>query len=194
MAALKSGKIDAMCAGMWTSALKAKHIAFTTPYAYQGMEVFVRADDTRFDNNLAALNDPNVRLAIIENDGSGYVATEDYPKAQRVPMGAITSTDTDLMLHVATNKADATFTVTGLFRQFEKNNLGKLKQAAPHKYARVFGLSPVVVDNNDLRLQQMVNSAIAEILDSGTVDRILDKYNTLYPGMYTRVAKSYEQQ
>lgn len=192
VAALKSGKIDAMCAGMWTSALKAKHIAFTVPYAYQQMEVFARADDARFDNNLAALNDPAVKLAIIENDGSGYIATEDFPKAQTVPMGAITSTDTDLMLHVATNKADATFTVTGLFRQFEKTNPGKLKIVPTARPLRVFGLSAMVVDNTDLRLQQAIDAAMEELLNSGAVDRILDTYDTRYPGMYMRAARVYE--
>ncbi len=102
-AALKSSKIDAMCAGMWTSAAKAKEINFSTPLAYQAMEAFVRVDDHRFDSNLGALDDPLIKLAVIENDNSDFIAQQDFPKAQRISLGQMNGTDGDLLMYVMTN-------------------------------------------------------------------------------------------
>jgi ABC-type amino acid transport substrate-binding protein len=190
-AALKSGKIDAMCAGMWTSAAKAKEIAFTTPLAYQGIEAFVRTDNHKFDSGgLDAINDPNVTVAVIDNDNSDFIALQDYPKAKKISLGTLTGTDSDLMMNVLTGKADVTFTVTGLWRQFEKTNAGQIRQLVPGHKLRVFGLS-IAVDNDDPRLLSLLNAGVQETQNSGFLDRILDKASADFPDMYIKPLKPF---
>jgi ABC-type amino acid transport substrate-binding protein len=191
-AAIKSNKIDAMCAGMWTSATKAKDIAFTRPFAYQGVEAFVRTGDTRFDGDMSKINDPAVKVAIIDGDNSQFIAENDFPKAERLALGHLTSTDKDLMMHVITNKADVTFSVTGLYHIFNKSEPGKLRRLAPGHYLRVFGLSPVVVDNEDPRFLQLLNDALQEVANSGFVSKTLDKYDPRYPDLFVRATKDYQ--
>jgi ABC-type amino acid transport substrate-binding protein len=147
-AALKSGKIDAMCAGMWTSAAKAKEISFSTPLSYQALEAFARADDHRFDGGLDSLNDSGVKLGVIENDNSDFIAEQDFPRAQKDSLGSLNGTDSELMMQVMTGKADATFVAPGLWRQFDKANPDKIRRLAPEKKLRAFG-NAIAVDKAD---------------------------------------------
>jgi ABC-type amino acid transport substrate-binding protein len=189
-AALKSGKIDAMCAGMWSSAMKAKEISFSNPAAFQGIEIFVRSDDQRFDGKLALLNQSDVKLAIIDNDNSDFIARVDFPQAQRVSVASVSATDTDLMLNVATAKADATFVSPGTWRLFERTNAGKLRRLHPGLTLRNFGLT-YAVDNDDVRLLLLINAGVTELLNSGQIDHILDKADKDYPDMFIRAARTY---
>jgi ABC-type amino acid transport substrate-binding protein len=189
-AALKSNKVDAICSGIWTSAMKAKETSFTTPIAYQGVEVFVRADDHRFDGNAAKLNDPAFTLAVIDSDNSDAIAQQDFPRAKRFGLGQMNGTDNDLMLTVMTGKADATFTIPGLWDQFNKSNSGKLRRLMPGHYLRVFGLG-IMIDNDDPRLLTMLNTAIDEIRNSGVANKILDQTLKTYPDMYIKPNKPF---
>jgi polar amino acid transport system substrate-binding protein len=189
-AALKAGKIDAMCAGMWTSADKAKEINFTNPVSYQGIEAMVRADDHRFDGGLDTLNDPNVKIAVIDNDNGDFIAQEDFPKAQRVGLSNLNGTDSEEMMQVMTGKADVTFTVAGLWQQFNKTNSGKIRRLDPPHLLRVYGLS-IAIDNDDQRLLNLLNTASQEIINSGQIDKILDQAIHDYPDMYIKPNKPF---
>jgi ABC-type amino acid transport substrate-binding protein len=188
-AALKTNKVDAHC-GIWASAKKSKEIAFSHPVAYQSLEAFVRKDDHKFDSDLNTLNDPAVKIVIIEGDNSDFVAQEDFPKAQRLALGTLNGTDSEELMHVMTNKADVTFTVAGLWHQFNKTNPDKIRRLNPDEKLRTFGLT-VAVDNADLRLLQTINSGIDEIQNSGTLDKILDKANIDFPDMYIKPLKPF---
>lgn len=189
-AALKSGKIDALCAGMWTSAAKAKEIAFSTPLAYQALEAFVRTDEHRFDGDIGKINDSGVKTVVIENDNSDFIARQDFPKAQRLSLGSLNGTDPEEMMHVMTGKADVTFTVAGLWRQFGKANPGKIRRLAPDKKLRSFGLA-FAVDNDDLRLLQLMNVGAGEVQNSGELDKTLDTANRDWPDMFIKPLKPF---
>jgi len=191
-AALKSGKIDAMCAGMWQSTEKAKEMAFSLPLAYQSIEAFARADETRFDKDLSRINSEDVNIVVIDADTSDFLAREDFPKAKRTSLSQLNGTDAEQFLALATNKADVTFDTPGLWRQFDKANPGKVRRVAPGHDLRVFGMS-VVVDNDDPRFVEMLDVAAQEIVNSGSVDRILAKTDADYPDMYLKTVKPYRE-
>ncbi|MBV8060917.1 MAG: transporter substrate-binding domain-containing protein [Alphaproteobacteria bacterium] len=191
-AALKSGKVDAICAGMWQSAIKAKEITFSLPVTFQSIEAFAAADDQRFDNNLQRVNAADVTAAVIDSDNSDFIAQMDFPLARRFALGSLSGTDTELLMTVATGKANVTFVAPGAWRQFTKNNPGKLRRVAPGQNLRVFGQS-FATDNDDHRLMDMLNVAVQEIINAGAVDRILKKYENDYPDMYLKNAKPYQQ-
>jgi ABC-type amino acid transport substrate-binding protein len=189
-AALKANKIDAFCNGIWTSAAKAKEISFSTPLAYNALEAFVRGDDHRFDDNLALLDDPGVKLAVIEADNSDFIAQQDFPKAQKDSLGSLNGTDSTLLMDVMTGKADATFTIAGLWHEFEKTNPGKIRRAAPDRKLRVFGLA-IAVNNDDPRMLTMIDAGVQETQNSGFLDKILDQANQQWPEMYIKALKPY---
>jgi ABC-type amino acid transport substrate-binding protein len=190
--ALKGGKIDAMCAGIWQSAEKAKQIYFSIPLAYQSIEAFVQPDDHRFDNNIERINSDDVTIMVVDADTSDFLAREDFPKAKRIALGDLNGTDSDLYMGLATKKADVVFDTVGLWRQYDKANPGKVRRAAPGHNLRVFGLS-IVTDNDDPRLMGMIDVGVQEIINSGAVDRILKKDEAKYPDMYLKSVKPYAE-
>lgn len=189
-AALKSNKIDAMCAGMWASAARAKEMSFSKPLTYQAIEAFVRSDDHRFDSDMQKLNDPSVNIVVIDNDNSDFIAQADFPKAQRVSLSLLNGTDSEEVMTVMTGKADVVFTVAGLWQQFNKANPNKIRHLAPDQKLRTFGLV-ITTNNDDQRLMQIINGSIDEIQNSGFLDKILDKANTDYPDMYIKPLKPF---
>ncbi len=85
------------------------------------MEAYARNDDTRFDNNLERINQPDVRISVNTGDLSEEVAQRMFPKAQLVyksPVGG----EAELFLNVANNKADITLSGTDNMLAFNKNN------------------------------------------------------------------------
>ena len=187
---LKSGKMDAMCAGVWQDAVRAKEIALSVPMVYTGLEAFTPNDEHRFDGNLKSVNSPDVNIMVIEGDTSDFIAQQDFPLAKRVPLGTLNATDSDLFMSIGAKKADVTFDLTGLWRQYDKINPGKVRRIDPGHYLKVIGVG-VAFNNEDLRLQQLVNVGIAEMMNSGAIDRILKKYETDYPDMFMKSAPAY---
>jgi hypothetical protein len=85
---------------------------------------------------------------------------------------------------------DATFTVAGLWRQFDKSNPGKIRRLAPEKKLRTFGLA-VAVDNDDVRLLELINAGVQEIQNSNLLGQIIDNANQNWPDMYIKVPQAY---
>lgn len=179
---LTAGKIDAWCASTWLDARRAKYVRMTDPVAYNGFEAFVRANDTRFDADAGLLNDPAVTLAVIGGTASGQVSQRAIPNAKIYELPP-TATDMDLLLYVATGKADVGFVAPGMAWQFMQENPGKVKRAHPgHSYARMGPVFAVAID--DERLAQFFNIALAELRNTGVIARLIADYNAKYPGLF----------
>ncbi|MCB9988594.1 MAG: transporter substrate-binding domain-containing protein [Rhodospirillales bacterium] len=192
-AALQSGKIDAMCAGKWADAKDGVQSAFTVPVFFNAIEAYVRADDHRFDDNMmSAINDPAVTIAAIDGGVTEDIATEDFPKARRLQL-TIMETDINQLINVSMGKADITFTNHGQASGFMKNNPGKIRRLAPDKPLRVYGVT-TAIDIHERELLSLLNTATQQLQNSGVIDRILDKYESDYPGAFSRVAKPYQTQ
>ncbi|MCB1562173.1 MAG: amino acid ABC transporter substrate-binding protein [Alphaproteobacteria bacterium] len=189
--ALKTGKIDAMCASMWPSSKKARVMAFSDPVYYNVVEAYVREGHEKLaGKSLADLNDENITIAVIDNDIADEIADFDFPKAQKLSAPTLV-TDAHLLMDVATGKADVTFTSEAIAIGFRENNPGKIVRFVPAHPVRVFE-NTIGVDIHEYELLQVLNAATAELLNSGVVDRILDRYEKDYPGSFRRVSKPYE--
>lgn len=62
-------------------AAKTRNLNLSRPFFYSGPRLFVRGDDNRFDNNLARINQPDVRVAVIDGAVSMAWVKENLPKA-----------------------------------------------------------------------------------------------------------------
>ncbi|MGE0252068.1 MAG: substrate-binding periplasmic protein [Dongiaceae bacterium] len=187
---LKNQRYDVECTGGWPNAQRGKFADYTNPVFYIVIAAFVRDGDTRFDNNLAALNDPAIRIAMIEGENSQDIWRADFPKAQAVGLPGTTS-PIDMLMNVATQKADATFTdlVTGF--QFIAQNPGKIRLVPTAKPLRYIA-NNFTIRQNEPNLKGMLNQVNEELLGSGTVDKILDKYEQ-WPGTFYRLAYPFRQ-
>ncbi|MCB1556628.1 MAG: amino acid ABC transporter substrate-binding protein [Alphaproteobacteria bacterium] len=189
-AALQTKKIDMLCSGFWVTGARGRQIAFTRPLYFNAIEAVVRTDDTRFDNNLLALNDPEITIATDDNDVGAKIAATDFPLARKLVSPQLASVDY-LLMNVANGKADATIMYTSYVHDFMTHNPGKLRAIKAGKPLRIFGTA-LGVSLQEQMLRDMIDSALLELQGSGILDKILDRYEKDYPGYFFRTAKPYE--
>ncbi|MCB1556627.1 MAG: transporter substrate-binding domain-containing protein [Alphaproteobacteria bacterium] len=186
---LEYGHYDILCSGGWNSANEGKLIGYTKPVYFQGIGIWVRTDDMRFDDHKELLNSPDVTVA--SGDGSlvSVIGQTDFPQAKILSLPNLNMA-TDFMQMVAMKKADVTFLSVYTGNRFIQNNPGTLKNIATETPIRVFPTS-FIIPHDDYRLQQTLNAAIDELTYSGFIDRVLDRYESGIPGSFYRVAKPY---
>ncbi|MCI5060443.1 MAG: transporter substrate-binding domain-containing protein [Alphaproteobacteria bacterium] len=179
---LSSGKVDAHCAGMWASPNRGTRVAFTKPVFYTPVVAVVRADDTRFDENIMLVNNENIRISVGDDDITEEIATRDFPEAQSIPKPALSGEEQHLMV-VADGKADITFNEVNYIKGYMKKNPGKVKIIHPDAPLRVFG-NTVGVNIHETALLAMLNNTLIHLLDSGAINRIFEKYKEDYDISY----------
>lgn len=173
--ALQSGKIDAMCAGMWGTAKRGKSLAFSKPLFLSVAEAYARYDDKRFDHNLAAINNANVTLSINDGDVSQEIADRMFPMAKRVSKIQMAGEDF-LLMNVVTKKADVTFTTPSIAKAYIKHNPKSLRQIP---FDRPLGINRNVigVDIHETELIRMLDVAVEELQYNGVIDQIFARYD-----------------
>lgn len=186
--ALRSGKIDAMCASFWPSSKKGKYVAFTKPVYYSIAEAYGRADESRFQS-LSQINSDTITISVIDNDISDEIADFNFPKAKKLPATQLVS-DVNLLMDVAAGKSDVTFTSEAIAQGFDKQNPGKIKKLFPDHPVRIFE-NTIGIDIHEQELLSLLNTATTELLNSGVIDDILDRYDVTHPGSFRRVAAPY---
>lgn len=186
-AGLDSGRYDVFAGGLWPSTSRAKAGSFSIPVFFSVIKAWGRADETRFAN-LSAINSPDVRIATIDGAMEDIIAQADFPKATRVSLPQL-SPFTQNLLNITSGKADVTFAEPGIVSEFLATNPGTLKELAPDRPLRIFGNS-LVIKRGDFEFQEFLDVALAELLYSGLVDKILKKYEP-GPGVFPRAALPY---
>ena len=176
---LRSGKEDMFCGGVWTSSARAHKAILSTPIMYVPLYAYVRAGDTRFDDKIELMNDPAVSFATMDGTTLETVAKTAFPKAKYVPT-AINADQTQPILDVAIGKADALVYDNFNLSNFNRNNpdkqLRRVNTTQPvHTYSEAFAFGM-----GEWELRDMVNTALNELQNNGTIDRILAKYEPEY--------------
>lgn len=188
LSGLQTRRYDAVCSSIWDRADFGKQADFSIPFMYTPVATFVRANDPRFDENASRIDDPDVTIATMDGENSQIVARQSYPRAKTFSLPE--TSHVSLMLEsVATGKADVAFTYPGNFFLYDKNNPGKLKIIHKDMPVKAFG-STIMIPQGEYELKRMLDTALSEILNSGQVDRIIDKYES-HPGTYYRIQKPY---
>lgn len=176
---LQAGKADAHCAGVWATPARGRQMAFTDPISFYPTVAFVKTGETRFDKDIKAVNDPNVTIAVIDDDVSEEIAKRDFPLAKRVSRPQIGNVE-DLLVMVADGKADITFDGPGRYKPYNAANPGKLRMIATAKPIRIFP-NTFAVDVHEHELLQMLNVSIHQLQDSGVFDKLKEQYSAKYP-------------
>ncbi len=188
-AALDAGRVDAMCGGSWPNAGRARQIDFIQPILYQPTYAWVRADDTRFDNNLDAINNPAVTIVVIEGSTQPRLAVQYFPKAKLMQLPEMTSLS-ETFVNLVGGKADVALTTTEAAHQYDVNNPGKIRRIVAAKPLGLFGNGLAIAGGQD-RFRRMLDVATQEMLFSGKLDTIIDSYDKI-PDAWLRVAPPYQ--
>lgn len=183
---LKTGRYDAFCSELWPDPARSKFLSLTIPVIYSQLKTYVRADDHRFDHDIEMINDESVTLPAIEGDVSVAVFKSRFPKAKLYALPQ-TATVSDMMMAVQSKKADAIFLDRAMFRDFDKQNPGVLRELSNVPPAFVSG-SYFSVKSGDIQLRDMINIALRSMIDDGRMERLAKKYSA----DYIIPAKNYE--
>lgn len=186
---LNSQRIDAMCAGIWPTAAKAREMVFTTPVNYVAINAYVRANDNRFDGASDKLNASSFTIATMDAEISSIVAHADFPNAKTLEIPS-SGSQPQMLLNVATGKADVTFSDVATGAEFMARNPGRIKILPGGAFIRTFG-NTIALGKNETALRDFLNTGTEELLQSGTIAKILAKYEK-YPGSLLPVSKPYE--
>jgi ABC-type amino acid transport substrate-binding protein len=187
-AALNSGRIDAMCGGSWPNAARARVIDFIRPIFYAPIYAWVRSDDTRFDNKLDAIDDPNIKIAFVEGTTMAVIAAQDFPKATTMQLPQMTSI-AESFVNVVNGKVDVTLQSASAEHDYDVNNPGKLRRVNAKLPLRL-GAQSLAINRGEDMFRRMLDLATDEMISSGQVEKILAKYDDV-PGALVRVAPTY---
>ena len=176
--ALQSGKADAHCAAIWATPARGRVMAFSNPLFFSQTVAYARADDKRFDFNLDRINQPDVTVALSDDDITTEIYRRDFPRAKKYQLPQL-SPQEELFLAVATKKADVAFNGSTWLPMFEKSYPGKVKIIPTAKPLRIFPCT-IAVDIKEEELLHVLNTAIDEMIDSGGMDKLVAKYRTKY--------------
>jgi len=190
-AALESGRIDAMCAGVWPSAKRSRVIDYIRSVYYVPFMAYARADDTRFDHNLETLNNANYTLTMTDGETSSIVAYADFPNSKKVELPKLTEISANF-LNVADKKADVYLNDLVSFYEFNDHNPGKLKIIPATKPLRLFG-SGIAIPCEQEGFRRMLDNATSELIQNGVIEKIVKKYEK-YPNSFYLSSKPYETQ
>jgi len=172
---MDAGRYDAVCISYFITPARAREALFMEPILYHPYYLYVRADDTRFDNNYAAANDPSVTFSTIDGEFSSIGAMEGFPKAQRIALPQ-NAGGADLFLNVADKKADVVVTEPLTFASFNTNNLGKLKQAVGDPAGLMPMSFPLPAKEYDLKAA--LDATLLYLRSSGRLETILASHET----------------
>lgn len=186
---IDAGRYDAVPCAIWPTAARATKADFTKPLFFSGIGVYVRQDDTRFDQDLSLINSPDVKIATIDGEMAQAIANADFPEAKQVGLPQLSEISI-MLLNVKTGKADVAFVESYFAYEFLKNNPGSLKNIAVKKPIRVFP-NTILIGKGDVEFRQFLNNSLGEIISLGIVDQLIKTYEP-EQGIFYRNALPYQ--
>jgi polar amino acid transport system substrate-binding protein len=182
-------RYDAFCNTVWPTPERSRAASFTIPLYYSPVDILVRADDHRFDNDWSKLNDPAYIFAVKDGDVSDTFATQIFPKAKHSSIPDMSDTS-QLLVDVVHNKADAAINSPELLYQFLDKNPGTLRDLTPENPINA-APNTIMIKPNQPQFKTMLDVTLQGMLNSGFIDAELQKYKSYHP-IYLRDALPYQ--
>jgi cystine transport system substrate-binding protein len=177
---LQTNRYDIIATPVWATSDRARVIDFSNPLYFSPVCAYVKAGNKKFSPDLRELNSPHMSIASIVGATAEIIAQEDFPKVRRVSLPQLSDFG-QLLLTVSTGKADITFTEPADAAIFMRNNPGAVERVGPP--VRVFP-NCFIFRRGQMEFKCMIDTALSQLINSGTMDKILKKYepapNTLY--------------
>lgn len=185
---LDANRYDIVGSPVWANVVRGTKTTMSTPVYYSGIGMYVRADDNRFDNDWSKINNPDVKVGVIDGETSAVIAAQDFPDAQKYSSVQLTDIS-QKFLDLESKKCDVVFAEPYYAYEYEKNNLGTIKNIAAESPVRLFG-NCYMFRKDEFQMKHMLDVAIQDLLNSGFVEKAIAKYEPA-PNLFYRVAKPY---
>ncbi len=185
---LQTGRYDIVGSPVWANPTRGKMTTLSIPLYYSGIGIYTRSNDNRFTKDWMKINDPGVKIATIDGETGDLIARSSFPLAQRVS----SPQNTDIsqkFLDITGNKADVFFAEPYFGYKYLQSNPGTIKNIAAEQPIRVLG-NCYMMKQGEFNFKHMLDVAMEDLINSGFVDKELDKYEPAKNTFY-RVAKPY---
>jgi ABC-type amino acid transport substrate-binding protein len=189
---LENDRYDMIGSAVWANPERAKLATLSSPLYYSPFYIYARKDDPKFNENIrmAALNSPDVRIAMVAGSTSEAITKDQFPNATRVALPRMTDRGVSF-LDATNNKVDIIIMEKSQAMKLLESNPGTIVNIKPSVPLRVIG-NCYMFRRNELEFQNMLNSEINDLLTSGFVERQLEKYEK-YANSQLRIAPPYWQ-
>lgn len=186
--ALNSGRFDVVGSGVWINPERGRVADFTIPLYYDAVFAFAKTGDERFKGNLQQLDAPEFVISTMDGELGAAIAQKDFPRAKtlQLPQNA---DFTQIIQNVVDKKADVVFLAAAAGREYQAANPGRISIIQPDKPVRVFP-DAIMLPKGQYELKQALDYALTEMINDGTIDHILDKYEKV-SGSFLRLAPPY---
>jgi polar amino acid transport system substrate-binding protein len=170
-AGLNSGQFDLSIAGTFATIQRAGAVEFTKPIAYLGYSAVAKKGETRFKTP-ADLNNPDIKIALIQGGASVEYAKENWPKAQFVLLS--TGNLTAPFVEVSAGRADVGVEDAWQAHRYSLEHPEVVDLFAGHPY----NVLPIAwaVKRGDQDLLNFMNTAIDYLLTTGRWSKMSEKY------------------
>lgn len=179
VADLQAGKYDMFCNALTPTGVRSKFVDFTDPPFILPFDIWVRADDHRFDGGPATLNIASAKMAVIEGNVMAIIHQQNFPNSASVGVVSMGDENVDLLLTVSTGKADFTVMERTTGENFIAKNPGTLRRLLNKPFRLVPYTYPIPKGDNKLR--QTINTTLLEMQATGALDAILDAHKAEAP-------------
>lgn len=169
---LVTKRYDISCNSFWGPPTRTKTALYSEPIVFHPLYAVIRQDMNGSLNDYEWLNSEKYKAAIIPGTIYDNVGLTAFPKAQKMNSFEL-STDGNLMMDVASSKADFSYSNYTSVKKFLEDNPGSLKVIDKPVFV-VEGR--FLMPNDDFRLKHMIDDTIGFLVQSGEVDKIMRKY------------------
>ncbi|MFZ2619403.1 MAG: transporter substrate-binding domain-containing protein [Alphaproteobacteria bacterium] len=187
--AIQNNRVDAMCAGVWPMAERARVMEFTEPVFFIPMHFYVKADDARFDGNIQALNQPGIKFSTMDGLVADMMLRKYYPQAEVMSITAANSVGETFDM-IAAGKVDATLNDVIVAQNYMAANPGKIKEVTWPYPVTFFG-NTIAVGKDEWALKRMLDIATDQLEASGAIEQLVRKYER-FPDTLYLPAKPYQ--
>lgn len=179
VADLQAGKYDMFCNALAPTGVSSKFVDFTDFPFVMPFEIWVRADDHRFDAGPTTLNATGVKMALVEGTVIDTIHQQSFPNSTLVGVVSMGNENVDMLLTVASGKANFTITNRTAGDDFIAKNPGTLRRLLNKPFRLVPYTYPIPKGDNKLR--QTINTTLLEMQATGALDAILDAHKAEAP-------------
>lgn len=181
---LQTNRYDIIATPIWATSDRARIVDFSKPLFFSPVFAYVKAGNDKL--TLKDLNSSKYSIASIDGATAEIIAREDFPNVRRVSLPQL-SDFSQLLLTIASGKADVTFTEPADAEAFMKHNPGAVQRIGGA--VRVFP-NCWIFRRGQMEFKDMLDTALEQLINSGAMDRIISRYEPS-PHILYRIAKPF---
>lgn len=187
---LENDRYDMIGSSVWSNPKRAKLTTLSIPLYFSPIDIYVRADDSRFDNigDWSILNDPQYKISVVDGGTGDVIRKNRFPKATAISLPENTDFGTSF-LDVVNKKADFLLMEPFQASKFIQNNGYKVKNVSSTHPLYIFG-NCYMMKRNQPEFEHMLNTELQNLINNGYVHDLLSKYEK-FPNSFLRVQMPY---